>query len=233
MNGGENVKKKMAWFCLFCVMCCWWIISLSESADDENLIIFEENALWGVMDESGEIIVAPIYTEIAGFSNGYSCVYTESGEGLIDSCGKLLAPCIFDSVTIPEDGFYVVSHEEENSTIYEFYSIDGIATGWRFEFAYGFHNGYACVISNGDEYLLDIEGNLHSIAPYHLAWGDGFSEERLLVEKDGLYGYLDSSLQLVIPCIYTWADADFLDGVAEVENNIERLYIDKYGSIVE
>lgn len=227
------MKKKLVLLFLLCTIAGWWSISLFKSADDEHLVVYEENDLWGVMDARGNVIVSPIYSEITGFSNGYSCVCTDSGVGLIDSSGKLLAPCIFDSVTIPEDGFYVVSHNEENGSLYEFYSIDGTTTGWFFEFAYGFHNGYACVISDGGEYLLDVEGNLHSIAPYHFAWGDGFSEDRLLVEKDGLYGYLDSSLQLAIPCIFTWADASFLNGVAEVEINGERLYIDKYGSIVE
>ena len=38
----------------------------------------------------------------------------------------------------------------------EFYSADGTPTGWCFEYASGFHDGYACVIFQGEEYLLDI-----------------------------------------------------------------------------
>ena len=90
-----------------------------------------------------------------------------------------------------------------------------------------------CVIFQGEEYLLDIAGELHSIAPFQFAWGDGFSEKRLLVEKDGRYGYLDSSLKLVIPCIYDWAEASFNDGTAAVRLNGKLFYIDKSGKKVE
>ena len=229
------MKKVVAVFILLCacVVCCCTSVLLSESVDDEEFVVFEENSLFGVKDAKGNILVLPVYNEISGFCNGYSCVYTDSGVGLINSKGKLIAPCKFDSITIPEDGFYVTLLDDEQSPRYEFYSADGTPTGWCFEYASGFHDGYACVIFQGEEYLLDIAGELHSIAPFQFAWGDGFSEKRLLVEKDGRYGYLDSSLKLVIPCIYDWAEASFNDGTAAVRLNGKLFYIDKSGKKVE
>lgn len=227
------MKWKALLLVLFCTIFGCYTFSLCETTDIDDVLIFEENGLCGVMNTEGIVIVAPVYYEIAGFSNGYSCVFAENGEGLIDKSGKLIVPCVFDSVTIPEDGFFVVSYEKEEKCVYEIYTESGQATGWCFDFANGFHDGYARVIFQEDEYLVDTDGSLHSISPYHFAWGDGFSENRLLVEKDGLYGYLDRSLQLIIPTIYNWANSDFVDGVTDCIIGEKRLHIDLFGNVIE
>ena len=196
-----------------------------------------------VLDESGfyyiDCSLNPIspqrYYDAQPFSCGLAWIQHDETEGkFINQSGegafKMNADYLYDTLFF--DNLCLVF--DTISGKYGYIDLDGfVSIPILYDYADQFRDGYACVISDGGEYLLDVEGNLHSIAPYHFAWGDGFSEDRLLVEKDGLYGYLDSSLQLVIPCIFTWADTSFLNGVAEVEINGERLYIDKYGSIVE
>ena len=44
---------------------------------------------------------------------------------------------------------------------------------------------------------------------------------------------LDETLQLVIPCIYTDADADFYNGVSHVWIGDERYRIDLYGNYID
>lgn len=231
------MKRKWRLALLFCwMLCCFCTVSFAEDVFQKEYIIYEENQLWGVKDESGAVIVYPQYREIAGFVGIYSRVTnTQNYVGLIDIYGNEIAPCIYDDVTIPEDGYYVALFSplsEEEKDQYEFFFFDGTPTGWIFEYARGFHDSYATVIANGKEYLLDTEGTLHSIEPYHLTWGDGFSDGRLLVEKDGLYGYLNTSLQLVIPCIYDWADT-YMEGTAKVEIDDMIMYIDKNGELVD
>ena len=143
---------------------------------------------------------------------------------------------LYDSILGPSEGFYVVTEWNETTNDFEkqFYTIDGTATGWIFDTAWEFHDGWAMVSKGGEDFLIDINGNLFSISPYEFAWGDGFHEDRLLVKENGLYGYLDSSLQLVIPCIYQDAYTWFVDGRVKVQTIEGEWYIiDKYGMILE
>lgn len=224
---------------LFWMLCCFCTASFAEDDSSDERIIFEEYQLGGVKegvkDGDGNIIVPAKYDEIAGFVGMYSRVEIDNMVGLIDIDGNEIAPCVYESITIPEDGYFVVLYyfPEEETTTYEYFYLDGTPTGWKFEHARGFHDSYAMVISKGKEYLLDTTGKLHSIKPYELTYGDGFSEGRLLVRKDGRYGYLDTSLELAIPCIYDDADAYFGDGIAEVRKNGVAIFIDRDGNIVD
>ena len=231
------MKQKGLLVLLMCMVCFFCgNAALTESEEDEYPIIFEKNGLWGAMDEQGTVIIPPIYAEISGFSNGYSRITDSEGYiGLIDDKGTVIAECKYDSVTIPNDGYFVAAYEDESdnhySYYYEFFHDDGTPTGWRCDFSWGFHEGYADVSLNGAEYMMDTEGNLYNLAPYSPATGQ-FHEGRLLVRKDNLYGYLDRSLQLVIPCQYIWAH-EFYDGTAFVETDGGVEKIDRDGNIVD
>lgn len=233
------MKGKWRLVLLLWMLCCFCTASFAEDESQKERIIFEENQpggiKQGVRDGDGNIIVPAKYDEIAGFAGMYSRVEIDNMVGLIDIDGNEIAPCIYEDITIPEDGYFVVLYysEEETTTTYEYFYLDGTPTGWKFEHARGFHDSYAMVISKEKDYLLDTTGKLHSIEPYELTYGDGFSEGRLLVSKDGRYGYLDTSLELVIPCIYDDASAYFWDGVAEVRKGDVTMYIDRDGNIVD
>lgn len=64
-------------------------------------------------------------------------------------------------------------------------------------------------------------------------WGydnvGGFKEGRAQVEKDGKYGFIDTSGNLVVPCVYENL-SDFSEGIARVDSNNEQLFIDTVGN---
>ena len=202
-------------------------------------VIFEEDGLFGLKSSDGTILISPHYGEICGFSDGYSMVYDTDGyAGLIDTQGNEIVPTIYDSITIPAEGYFVVGKEETDDAgnydiYYEFMHESGESTGWVFDYAENFRERYARVSNGNDEYLLDLDGYLHSIVPYRFSYGEGFCEGRLMISLDGLYGYLDATLQVCTPCQYI-SITDFEDGIALVQHEDGHYsYINRDGEIIE
>ena len=209
----------------------------SEDKETDKFIIYQIGNLYGVKGVDGAVLTEAKYKEIAGFflsdDHYYSRVLGDKGLGIIDETGKEIAPCIYDSVLGPSEGYYVATgwNDLANGFETQFYTVEGEATGWFFDTAWEFHDGWAVVAKDGVSYLLDKQGTLTSIAPYDFAWGDGFHEGMLLVKKDGLYGYLNTALDIAVECKYKDADSWYINGQAEVQTKDgEWIVIDKRGN---
>ncbi len=65
---------------------------------------------------------------------------------------------------------------------------------------------------------------------YYLAydWVSGFSEGLAKVAKDGKWGFIDRTGQVVLDLEYDWA-WNFSDGLAKVQKDYEYFYINKNG----
>ena len=72
-----------------------------ESAQQEDLIIFKENNLYGLVDPlSKKIIVPPTYTNMKPFVRGLSVVSQAGKSGIIDAQGSLRIATSFDEIKI-------------------------------------------------------------------------------------------------------------------------------------
>lgn len=64
-------------------------------------IVFSKNGKWGIMDESGKILIKPIYDMIDGFeSYDYTTAKTDNfrKNGIISRDGKIISPFIYDQI---------------------------------------------------------------------------------------------------------------------------------------
>lgn len=72
---------------------------------------FEENSLWGFINEKGEVSIEPVYEWVEEFSDGFALVGTDDGVGYIDKSGILLNQSLFDDAYPFSSGFGVVEVE--------------------------------------------------------------------------------------------------------------------------
>jgi hypothetical protein len=92
------------------------------------------------------------------------------------------------------------------------------------------HNGLAAFVDDGKYGFLEKTGQ-EKIKP-QFDWASQFSEGLCAVRNDeGLYGYIDTSGILVIPCLFQRA-YDFLRGKASIELNNTKGTIDKTGKLI-
>jgi len=62
------------------------------------------NGKWGYVNTKCQLVVPPMFARASSFFNGTAAVEDQSGKrGFIDSAGKLVLPCQFDQVRIPEN----------------------------------------------------------------------------------------------------------------------------------
>jgi hypothetical protein len=53
---------------------------------------------WGIIDKNGNVIIKPMYKNIAPGENGIFVFYDDSW-GIIDKTGKILSPSVFHTIT--------------------------------------------------------------------------------------------------------------------------------------
>lgn len=85
---------------------------------------------------------------------------------------------------------------------------------------------------NGDNryYYFDVNGN--NITPTGFEKGYVFSEGMAAVSNDGKWGFINTKGDIVIPLKYESVEASFNEGLAMVDDENRRLFIDKSGNQV-
>ena len=69
---------------------------------------FIEGAKIGLKDNSGRVIVQPIYDNVSGFAEGVVAVQRNNKWGYIDLAGRTILPFVYDYATCFNDGAAVV-----------------------------------------------------------------------------------------------------------------------------
>ncbi|MDX2191638.1 MAG: WG repeat-containing protein [Bacteroidota bacterium] len=67
---------------------------------NENLLLIELNGKWGLAEKTGKIIIPTIHETIFPFRKSVAVFETETGQGLIDNKGKILAQPIYKNIDI-------------------------------------------------------------------------------------------------------------------------------------
>ena len=75
---------------------------------DNELILFEENGLYGLKDAEGKVVRPACYQDVYCFDDyGVMLVVKDGKYGLIDERGKEIHPCDFDAVWDSGCGFHI------------------------------------------------------------------------------------------------------------------------------
>lgn len=96
-------------------------------------------------------------------------------------------------------------------------------------FSFGnFYDGLAQFREREHSKIGFVDTTLNIVIPCGFESAGCFSESLVWVEREGLFGFLNTRGEEVIPFRYTWADS-FEEGFALVRNDERKFYIDRDG----
>lgn len=164
----------------------------------EGYAAVQKEGKYGFIDKKGKEVIPLKYDNAYPFSEGLAVVMLDEGGsqenkfGFVDKNGNMVIPCEYGSATSFSEGYAAVSKDEK----YFFIDKNGKQA---FPTSYdcwigSFHDGIASVNKYEDKDFLvgyvDAKGN--EIAPCIYS-GSDFSEGLAVVQKDGLYGFIDKN----------------------------------------
>lgn len=174
----------------------------------DGIATIAKDGKYGIVNNSGEYIVEPIYDYIAEFHDGMCAFFIQD---------------ISNGVKI---GYFNNKGEVAIEPIPADLQLD---SGYSYD--YNFHNGLA-MYRQPQSYkygFIDKSGNF-VIEPVY-EWAGAFNGKLAPVTKGNKFGYINTLGTLVIPYKYVFAEV-FSDGLAAVYNGISWGYIDETGSYV-
>ncbi|MBQ2830318.1 MAG: WG repeat-containing protein, partial [Oscillospiraceae bacterium] len=142
--------------------------------------------------------------------------------GFIDTTGKLVIPCGYDSAKDFSEGLARVEKDGKWGLI----NTSGkVVLPIEYDYFVGdFSEGLAWVQKDGKYGFIDEVGKL--VIPCVYDQGAYFSEGLARVKKDGKYGYINTTGNPVVPCEYDDV-GDFSEGLARV--GVGEYGYDEYG----
>ena len=192
-----------------------------------EIIPYRKGDLWGIMHQSGDMIIAPQYDDVYLMSDGYAHIRMNNKEGLVSPKGELLVPPKYEYVTL----FY-----EGRSAFRLGDGLQGyLDEGGKevippiYEFTGEFVNNRAFVQSNGEYLLIDRDGNivkkLQGLEPYYQDYFESMvgikaDANAILVTKSSnlQVGLLDSMGNFLLPAAYNSLSAPVM-GVVIAEKD--------------
>ncbi len=212
----------------------------------------EKTHKYGYKDESGKVVIKPVYDIAHEFSEGnYTTVnigrdydFNKGGKwGVIDTKGKVIIPVKYDNAQCLGYNLFAINigHKFSNmdaSPSGKFaifnsagkaltpFIYSGFLTAVRFEEGYAPLEIWDAKSKKQKYGLLDSTGKVAVPAKYDEV--GGFSEGRCLLGLNGKYGYIDKSVHPVIPMKFE-GGYGFSEGMAAVKLNGKWGYIDPVG----
>ena len=201
----------------------------------------------GYIDNRGRILIDPKFDEADPFSEGMALIKLDWKFGFIDQTGRIVIPPQFISARSFHHGLARVM----------IYVNDALKTGYidktgrwivpaQFTVGDDFSEGRAVIGVGGSVHrgkgrallsegpikynFIDVNGTVIS-KQYFDGAGLNFSEGLLAVKVNGLWGYVNSSGDMVIAPQFDDA-AEFSEGLAAVAINFRWGYINKTGKFV-
>lgn len=192
----------------------------------DSLTKFRSNGKHGFADQDNNIIIDAEYDMVSPFSEGFSEVRKNNKSGFIDMRGNVTIPIIYDHVGYFHEG--IVGIWKNNKWGYVDKNGNEIIP-CIYDHVDRFSEGLAFVRTNGKRMVIDRNNNvLFSLNEDGI--NHDFHEGLATIEQDGMWGFIDKTGKIVIPCIYKYAD-DFYEGLAQVEKYGKLGYIDQSGKL--
>lgn len=197
-------------------------------------IIIKENNLYGVMDETGKVIVEPFYDLIHEYANGYAVVCKDEKWGYIDEEGKVVIELLYDQA----DDFTtfgvapILRHDPHRrwSLVKENGEIIGPPKGDNIIQIYDF-NQYGCAIvwMYSHYRILDTDGNFANEDRYFQI--DYIEDEEIFRgQKIGQLCFINSLGEVVIDPEKSYDMLYFpTNGLSIVEKDDKVGYMDENG----
>lgn len=187
----------------------------------EDMILFEENDLWGFMDSTGKVAIKPQFKNASSFKNGYALVEDEDSiVKFIDKEGK-------DFCAIPDEYSYYVSNLNDNGLIIcetmegkvGVINTEGnIVVEFDYDYIGEFSEGFAVVSKDGKYGYIDSNGNIAFELGYDMC--QPFENGTAFVNKDDAWMLIDNNGNSVDNIKYKYGDISMAEeGYAYVSND--------------
>lgn len=199
---------------------------------------------YGYINRKGEVIIPFRYDGATEFSSGIAGVMKNGKWAFINPKGKLLSGYEYDDIIFPHDGSgYAHAHKKYIWCLVD--STGKQATPLKYCQLGFFTEGYCwahyrtMINDNGEtkcdpaceSILLDSSGK--EVPELSCIFGmppiTGFKEGLAFVQKNNLYGAINTKGEVIIPFKYQSA-GQLENGIAEVSLNGISFYVDRYGN---
>lgn len=193
---------------------------------------------FGVIDDTGRVIVQPQYGNIISYSEGFAGVLDPLSmkHGYIDKAGKEVIPCKYALAGNFSEGLAFVQVDYGSARYFIDYTGRTVLQPKHGGTALGFQEGMSVVIFPQGKYgFMDKSGEM--VIPASFSQAGPFSDGLAMVRdgKSGKFGFINKSGKYLVQPIYDNA-GDFSDGMAivgiKVGEKLKYGYIDKTGKLV-
>jgi len=164
---------------------------------DQARAVVEVDGLYGIIDVSGNFILPAKFEDIGSFSNGLTYVEGEEGYQFYTLDGSLAFSAVFDEAFSFINGLAEVKKGNQKGYI----TTDG---------------SFVCAVSNGNLRHFKDSIFVHEFRDsMNLMYGNGeylfkesfdqigiLNNNRAIIEKDGVYGYINGKGEEIIPMKY-------------------------------
>ena len=148
----------------------------------------KESGLYGYVNQSGEYLVEPCFSEARGFSEGYAAVMDDNGKwGFIDSNGKIVISPQYESVGDFKEGVAAVKNSQNLVGVVN--KDNNYVIEPKYQEIMDFSQGYAVVEKQNGKYTYVDKNGVEMNEEYDSA-GDFGKDKIARVKKDGLFGYI-------------------------------------------
>lgn len=157
----------------------------------------------GLMNEKGEVILAPVYQNIKYYAPNFFAIKKDDLYGFADSTGKLTVDYTYEKVKDVRGNYVVIRSNDKFGVVTKQGEeiipavYDQEISLWdilnKGSMSYSSYGKYGLINSNLEIVLAPVYSN-----PIRNLKGSAVQ----IVQRNGLYGLLDSTYQEIIPCIY-------------------------------
>jgi WG containing repeat len=210
-----------------------WEWAIKPQFDNEpspftnGLARVEIKGKYGFIDKTGKVVIAPQFNYAYSFAEGLAPITQNNKWGFIDKTGKVVIQPQFESAHSFSEGLATIEQNDK----WGFIDKTGkIVIQPQFQYASPFHEGLAIINQNDKWGFIDKTGKI-VIQPQFDEVTGNFSEGLLSVRSsNGKWGYVDKTGKFIIQPIFQKA-LEFSEGLAVVEINDKKRFIDKTGSL--
>jgi len=180
----------------------------------QGLAAVQKKEKYGYIDKNGKIVIDYQFDSAGEFISGIACVKNSNKYGYIDKTGTLISDW-YDEGDPLEKGLAKVVKDNK----YAFIDMKGkLVTIWYDNVDRFYSNKYLVVEKNNKKGVIDTTGAEVIKCEYDDINYASLSDFELIAVKKNKWGYINSSLMIVIPFKYDAAQA-FSEGFAAVCQN--------------
>lgn len=206
---------------------------------DDTVYPAQRDGKWGVLSESGEVIIGFIYDEAAEtFNDGYWMVnIRESGWGYIDATGAEIVPLQYAQIGEFSEGLCPVKEDRDSA----WGAVDG-NNNWvvpaSFEELFGFHEGLAVAKKEGYYGFVDTTGTAKIPFTFDTVFDEKFKSGAAAVKINDAWGAIDKTGEYIVPLKKNYSiwgmtskNIIFHNGKVEYDVNTYHIY-DSQGGLI-